>query len=225
MTTHISLQHLTERIPAAPWMLTGSALLLFGRLPSSSVKALRLGTRGVFAIRGIGNLATAAIIRYDETPVGAYHEFFICPGILWHYVPTLHVSHMLVDNDRALLAGRALWGLPKEFANFSLDWRSTGLSSVITGEDQQPLLHAQASVLGRFPSFPLPSLPFITVRGPRYQLFLINGMLRKAHRVKIDLAIEPHSPFYPLLPLLQNPHIAVWVESFQIKIAPAFDIM
>lgn len=54
---------------------------------------------------------------YPWTTFGPYHEAFL--GVACHYRgrPLLYVSHVFLDSEPALAAGREIWGIPKKLAH------------------------------------------------------------------------------------------------------------
>ena len=73
-----------------------------------------------WTLRGSGVLllrdwrSVAACVHYQSTPVGAYDEF----AVIRMTLRGPRVTEMLVTSENSKQAGRALWGFPKELA----DW-------------------------------------------------------------------------------------------------------
>lgn len=126
-------------IPPPPWIVRGSALVVLGHLSRGRARALAAQPRGFMAPPLLGSLGVLGLIHYDDTPVGPYNELALMPGVLWRQMlPGMLISHMLVDNARSRMAGRALWGLPKELARFA--W--TDQQIAVTTPTGTPLLTA-----------------------------------------------------------------------------------
>jgi hypothetical protein len=99
-------------------------------------------------------LAVLFLAHYHASPVGEYRELIVAPGIVrvrgrvgfW-------ISHILVDSEASMIAGRSIWALPKEIA--SMQWQSVSYTDMRV---DAPLLKLSA----RFPT-PRASvrLPFI----------------------------------------------------------------
>jgi hypothetical protein len=91
-----------DKIPDAPWHLTGSAL---GLLHIS------------FSQRQLGALA---LVHYDHSPVGTYNELTL--AVLSRRGPT--VVQMPVTSPASMIGGRRIWGFPKTLAD--IRWQRTG---------------------------------------------------------------------------------------------------
>ncbi len=207
-------------VPTSPWLVRGNALIIIGHLSRRGARTLAGQPRGLLAPPLLGTVAAMGIIDYTETPVGPYHEVTVSPGVLWRDLPGALVSHMLVDNLRSRLAGRAIWGLPKELARFQ--W-GVGHAAV-TDMDDQPLIAATWRARGGWPSLPLPPLPVMAQRGPRCQVFTVGGALGHVTRVRATLAIPKVSGFAPLARLARGPHLALYIEGFRLRIGNAYDL-
>ncbi len=81
--------------PDAPWILHGDAIA-------------RLGVRGV-----------TAFVHYVDSPVGPYQEMAVAQ-LTWRGP---RVVAMPVTDERAMRAGREIWGFPKSLR--ALRWQST----------------------------------------------------------------------------------------------------
>jgi hypothetical protein len=63
-------------------------------------------------------LTVAALVRYLDSPVGAYSEVFASPVLLLSRLPRLHLPFIAVDSLASVRGGRERWGLPKGLAVF-----------------------------------------------------------------------------------------------------------
>lgn len=208
-------------IPPSPWVVQGTALVIIGRLNSRHARDLAGNPHGLVVVPGFGTIAMLGLVHYADTPVGPYHEVAVCPGVLWRTLPGALISHMLVDSARSRLAGRALWGLPKELAHF--DWQSNHIT--VADQDGQPLLDVGWQVNGLRLGAGLPFVPVATLRGPRRQLFATNGWLADVRRARVTLAIPPASPLAPLASLVRGPHLALAINRFRLRISAAVDLL
>jgi hypothetical protein len=64
-------------------------------------------------------VAVLYLAQYEQSPVGAYHEVIIAPAITrtggtWAF----WISHIVVDSDPSVAAGRSIWNLPKQVGSF-----------------------------------------------------------------------------------------------------------
>lgn len=142
------LGRLPESAPAAPWDLTMQALVWFGRRAQGGTRVLpaplRADTRAL--ARGGG------LVRYLDTPVGAYAEALGAEVIWRGRKAGVHVPFMAVDSPISVVGGRANWSLPKTLARFEGDPVS---DRAMTARGDAWELSARARVLG-------PPLPYRT---------------------------------------------------------------
>ncbi len=108
------LTGLPQAAPAAPWDLALQALVWFGRpvrgvtrpLPAPLHAGARVLARG------------GGLVRYLDTPVGAYAEV-LGAELLWRgRRASVHVPFMAVDSPASVVGGRTNWSLPKTLARF-----------------------------------------------------------------------------------------------------------
>jgi acetoacetate decarboxylase len=208
-------------IAPTPWLVRGQALVLLGHLGRKAARQLAGNPRGFAAPPMLGSFAAVGLIAYTATPVGPYHELTVIPGILWRDLPGALVSHMLVDSARSVLAGRALWGLPKTLAHFS--WQPHAVA--VSDAADVPLLAATWQARHTWPRLAMPPLPMMTLRGPRRQLFTASGTATGIQRVRAQLAIPDASPLAPLAAIMRGPHLALWLDEFRLRLSDAFDLL
>jgi acetoacetate decarboxylase len=65
-------------------------------------------------------LAVLMLVRYPASTLGPYREAILGIPCLWASAPYLYVPHIAVDSAPALVAGREVWGFPKEMARIDL---------------------------------------------------------------------------------------------------------
>ncbi|HKD73936.1 MAG TPA: acetoacetate decarboxylase family protein, partial [Ktedonobacterales bacterium] len=203
--------------------------VIMGHLRRRDARALAQHTqnpRGLMAAPLVGSLASLALVRYNATPVGPYHELAISPGVLWHAIPAAFISDMLVDSVPSWLGGRSLWGLPKALADFTWTANSqTQTVAVAAGSSGELLLRAEFRLRGSLPGIIVPPIPVISVRGPRHQLFNISGRVGRIHRATVTLDIPATSTFSALGQLVRGPHLALWLDGFHLRISTALDLL
>ncbi|MFQ5796365.1 MAG: acetoacetate decarboxylase family protein [Candidatus Bipolaricaulia bacterium] len=105
-------------IPSPPWRLFGRAHLIItlnrtGRIAPVIPDPLQLRSFQGWTPGVMG------IVSYEESPVGAYDEFFLAPArVRYAGRSGLFVSHIWVDSEPSQAGGRRIWGLAKERARF-----------------------------------------------------------------------------------------------------------
>ncbi|KAL6720556.1 hypothetical protein ACLMJK_002480 [Lecanora helva] len=116
-----------------------------------------------------GGLCMAQIIRYGETPVGAYDELAILPGYFKRVRSTgkakqdLRVTGIWVSQEATLLNGRKNWNIPKHLARFIFTPMGTTSQTLqvqvfsTKPSSSRPFFSATISPVPYTPSFPFNS--------------------------------------------------------------------
>ena len=135
----------------APWRLTGSGIILPYWLDKTWLS-------GHFPGRS-GRLGIAMWVNYQTSPVGPYREWLFVPATLKnprgkHY----SISHILVDYEASMFAGRENWGIPKHLGEFQWQQQNREYAATLKYQDSELLVKGAA----KGPLFPLHSglLPF-----------------------------------------------------------------
>lgn len=128
-----------SQIPAAPWTLSGDAIVALKSVPRELARRLVPADAKVVHVLPGRTLAILFIARYLQSPVGEYRELIVSPGLIWRNGRLgFWISHIFVDSAASQVAGRRIWALPKEMA--SMEWGPERVA--VTG----PLLSLQARV-------------------------------------------------------------------------------
>lgn len=113
-----------DRVPAAPWSLSGSCVVAWVRV-GSGVRSLLGGLpAGVVGLPGPGVLVGAS---YTSSPVGPYVELALAVPARLGLRPGLCVVWQLVSSPSARAAYRSNWGLPAVVG--PLSWSVDGAGS------------------------------------------------------------------------------------------------
>jgi hypothetical protein len=99
--------------PPAPWTCRCQAVVWFGRAPKAAADDLPGELAGRRALGVVGG-----IVRYLDTPVGAYDEVFAAIGVRHGRAVAGHIPFMAVDSADSVAGGRGNWALPKTLASF-----------------------------------------------------------------------------------------------------------
>lgn len=134
-------------------------------------------------------LAVLFLAQYHTSPVGEYRELIVAPAIVrMRSRVGFWISHILVDSEASMIAGRSIWALPKELA--SMQWQSASETHM---QVDAPLLKLSA----RFPT-PRASLrvPFVGAALSRLsghtKQFGVRGIANVGTtRAKIELTAGP----------------------------------
>ena len=120
------LQLLPHKVAPAPWRTQCQVVTWMHPVTPAALEAIPAAIRPA----GIA-LAAWALVRYDQTPVGAYNEVAVTllPDGGDGYG---HIPFIAVDSYPSIVGGRKNWLLPKSLARFV--WSEDGLSANVTAD-------------------------------------------------------------------------------------------
>lgn len=192
----------TVDYPPAPWQLTGQ---LYGSLWLVPQASFREELPAQFEpVVNLGRLAVfAGFVDYQPGSVLTYHE--LLAGVLVHlkgsWRVAMHVTHIWVDSIPSLHGGRALWGVPKELANFDFKYarRQRYFKGLATDSKSGPLAFGTFDAMLGMPF----DVPFLT---PFPNLQILHGKtyataaayLSNGHFCRGGLRIPAQSPLASL---------------------------
>ena len=112
---------ITERLVSAPWTLTGNGYILLYKFPKSFVKenGFLLPESNLEFTGGFG---TIMLVDYHASDVGPYRELLFVPG-MFQYGDKKHysITKIYVSSTSSVINGQENWGIPKEFAHFTIE--------------------------------------------------------------------------------------------------------
>ncbi|MFG2041000.1 acetoacetate decarboxylase family protein [Dactylosporangium sp. NPDC048998] len=108
--------------PAEPWSLRGRMYVSVWALPVADLPELPPELAGVVRVVGFGRWAVVGTAWVDYRPGGdmSYRELLSAVLVRAGLRPRVTVTHIWVDSPGSRDGGRALWGIPKELAEFEL---------------------------------------------------------------------------------------------------------
>ncbi|WP_197320039.1 acetoacetate decarboxylase family protein [Saccharomonospora sp. NB11] len=117
--------------PDEPWRLTGEAFLSVWSVPLRDLPRVD----DVVTPLTVGGRAVVVTAWIDYTPPGqlSYHELLATVAVRSGRGVGSSITEIWVDNETALVGGRELWGIPKDFATFDRADRLT--ASAATDRD------------------------------------------------------------------------------------------
>ncbi len=118
--------------PPEPWDLRGLGYVALWLVPTRVLPALPDGVRPV-SVLGKSVVATG-FVDYQPGGLLPYHEFLAAPLVYRGVVPGLSITDIWVDSAVSKAGGRALWGIPKDMAEFEMT--------------HEPVFHGTARVHG-----------------------------------------------------------------------------
>jgi acetoacetate decarboxylase len=106
--------------PLPPWTLAGDAFVAMRAVPAELARNfLPKELHPVQVVPG-KTIAVVALIRYGAGSTLRYHELIVAPALVRHgFRVGAWISHICVDSEPSMHAGRDVWGLPKQLAAFS----------------------------------------------------------------------------------------------------------
>jgi acetoacetate decarboxylase len=184
------------RYPPPPWKLHGQAACVFGLVPVTKAQAFVPSDISIVRVQSGRALAAIYAASYEAGSTLRYRELIVIPALVRHgWRIGAWISHIYVDDPRSVAGGRAIWGLPKEMAAFTLD-EAAGTVCVHQGSQRLCTLRAGGTrALLRLPVL-LPALSPLR-RLQRLLWFAGTGTTRVAIR-RVELDIPEQSPLYPL---------------------------
>jgi acetoacetate decarboxylase len=174
--------------PPPPWRLRGEAAIVVVGVRDRAARRFPRPAGVQLLTAGGWTLGGALLARYDEHATLTYHELIVFSGLARAAGRLAFVvSHIYVDSLRSLRAGRKIWGLPKELADFT--WASR---NVTVDQHGQTLL--QASFRHRGKGLPLPLYaPVFGDRAARAVRAAGRGLLRGSPALA-EFEVPPASP-------------------------------
>ena len=117
-----------QQFQPAPWTLRGDAVFALKLVRKELVQPLVPPDARVICVWPGRTVAMLYLCEYRHSPVGEYREVILAPAIVrlqgklgaW-------ISHIAVDSELSVIAGRSIWALPKQRA--SLQWPPVGIAA------------------------------------------------------------------------------------------------
>jgi len=111
----------------APWSLRGQGWVVALRLSQGSPVRTAFMPPALAASAG-GRYALLMFVDYAQSDCGPYHELLLIPGSYAFADGKRHlsISRILVSTWDSVVNGRANWGIPKDRADFRVDYATNG---------------------------------------------------------------------------------------------------
>ena len=107
-----------------PWQCHGQAYILnYWASPQLLEQSKAYNLRPSRA----GHMLHVILIRYTQTPIGAYDALFIVDHPVRKKQRYSTIAKIFVSNEASMLHGQNLWGLPKQLAKFT--WTETNTAT------------------------------------------------------------------------------------------------
>ncbi|AFZ29211.1 Acetoacetate decarboxylase [Gloeocapsa sp. PCC 7428] len=113
--------------PQAPWTLQGYAVATLHLIEIDRVRSLIPQELDIISVLPGKTVGGVYLSHYGSGSVLEYSELIVVAAAVTHSGKIGGwVSHIYVDNPNSVAGGREIWGLPKEFADFS--WGENSVS-------------------------------------------------------------------------------------------------
>jgi hypothetical protein len=144
--------------PPEPWDLRGQLYLSVFAVPGAALPALPAPLAAAVGPVLIGGraLVGAAWVRYEPGGTLDYRELLSAVLVLQRYRPRVSILDIWVDSPASRDGGRALWGIPKELAEFVLTTDTGGTTAAVAttagGEIAKTTVTRGIRIPGRWPA-------------------------------------------------------------------------
>jgi acetoacetate decarboxylase len=181
--------------PPAPWQLRGYATQTLNLVDIDRVRRFVPPELDIVAILPGKTIGSIYISEYQLDSVLTYNELIVAPALVRQRTKIGGwISHIYVDNPDSMAGGRAIWGLPKELAEF------TRIGRQITVHQQAKTLcrlSYRSNLLSDLKITPKITVPcFGNLNGNL--LYFNNDFQGKVSLVDSNLEIPQSSPFASL---------------------------
>jgi hypothetical protein len=171
-----------------PWQLRGEAVVALKMVRKELVQSLVPPDAHIVSVGPGRTIAVLYLAQYRESPVGEYREIIVAPAIVrWQGRLGAWISHILVDSERSVLAGRCIWALPKELASMQWHW---GPRTEVRVDAPELKFQAKVPSPRRFIRLPFAGAA-LTGRDGMASTFVVHGTARVGvTRATIDLSAD-----------------------------------
>jgi hypothetical protein len=149
--------------PSAPWALKGFAVQTLQLVDTAHARSFVPPELEIISVLPGKTLGVMYLASYGPGSILAYNELIIVPALTRYRTKIgFWISHIYVDHPDSMAGGRAIWGLPKELAQFT--WQTGEQNQVVVRQGERMLLtlkYGQQRRLWRQPLF----LPAISQQG------------------------------------------------------------
>jgi hypothetical protein len=124
--------------PAAPWALKGFAVQTLQLVDTARARSFIPPDLDIVSVLPGKTLGVMYLASYEPGSILTYNELIIAPA-LTRYGKNIGfwISHIYVDHPDSMAGGRAIWGLPKELAQFT--WQTGEQNHVLVRQGERRL--------------------------------------------------------------------------------------
>lgn len=125
----------------APWQLKGRGYIAAIKFDAAQLDGDKFLPASLQGKRGKGRLGYLMLVDYSESPVGPYYELLFIPGR--YQLPSgrkrYSISRIFVSSENSVVNGRQNWGIPKDLADFDLQYDDKGSVDASISVNGQPI--------------------------------------------------------------------------------------
>jgi acetoacetate decarboxylase len=175
--------------PPAPWSLQGAAIAALHLVDIDIARAFVPPRLRIVPVLPGRTLSVLYCAQYAAGSTLEYNELIVAAALIYSRRRMgFWISHIYVDDERALAGGHEIWRLPKEHADFGLPADSHHLT---VEQQSRPLVSIRWQVRSRSVRAPL----FLPVISDAF--FKGRGTCRLSS-CRAVLSVPPQSPFHAL---------------------------
>ena len=120
-----------------PWHLQGEAFILNYWI---NPQFIRRHPSFHIAPSAIGRVVQVMLIRYQQSPIGAYDELLLLDHPILSKRRLSSIPKIFVSTQISVMHGQKLWGIPKELADFEWQTQETSTICQISSQEQSLVL-------------------------------------------------------------------------------------
>jgi len=143
--------------PAAPWTLCGRGWLTVWTAPRSAVPLLPAGVAPLSLFGRV--VVVSAFVDYSPAGLLSYRELMAAVVVRRGVRFGLSITDIWVDDETSRRGARAMWGIPKEMAEFTLATEPRLTAHALGIAEAHEVAKARADSPGEVPLRPPPGLP------------------------------------------------------------------
>jgi len=201
--------------PQAPWTLQGYAVATLHLIEIDRVRSLIPQELDIISVLPGKTVGGVYLSDYGFGSVLEYSELIVVAAAVTHSGKIGGwVSHIYVDNPNSVAGGREIWGLPKEFADFS--W---GENSVTVQQSNSTLCTLNYNSLFSLGLKPRLGASSFSTKNADLLIFTFD-VEAQFGLVNAQLKVPSNSPFADLI--VGQPWLAISVTQMRLTVnAPA----
>jgi acetoacetate decarboxylase len=200
--------------PAGPWQLRGWGVATVQAVDVRAARRFVPPGSTIVAIAPGRTLGGLLFVSYEFGSTLVYRELsFVAALVRVGGRIAFHLPRLYVDSAASLAGGRAIWGVPKEMANFEVA-TSDGKRTIVVRSGGGDVCRLQVAVARGGLRLAVP-MPTIGTRAESF-LFFTGRLSARFGFVRVAVELPQDGPFAALA--LDRPLLAVSLNDFDLKV-------